>query len=55
MDHLLLLCWDAILIAVFFAFLWRKSTRGRILLTLKTLSIMVVGGVILGWIMYCVP
>lgn len=55
MDHLLLLLWDAVLISIFFAFLWRKSTRGRILLILKTLAIMAAGGVALAWIMYLVP
>ncbi len=55
MDHLFLLFWDAILISVFFAFLWRRSTRGRILLIVKTLSITLAGGLILGWVMYCVP
>jgi hypothetical protein len=55
MDHFLLLCWDALLVAVFFAFLWRSNARDRLFLGLKTFAIMVVGGTALGWIMYSVP
>ena len=55
MNHLLLLCWDALLVSVFFAFLWRNGTRDRLLLMVKTFAIMVVGGIAFGWIMYGVP
>jgi len=42
MDHLLLMIWHALLVSVFFAFLWRSSAVGRRNLFLKTFLIMVV-------------
>ena len=55
MDHLVLLLWHAILVSVFFAFLWRTTGAGRRKMFLKTLMIMVVGGFFLGWLMYPFP
>jgi hypothetical protein len=55
MDHLVLLFWHALLVSVFFAFLWRKTGAGRRKLFLKTLVIMVVGGFVLGWLMFPFP
>lgn len=55
MSHLLLLLWHAFLVSVFFAFLWRREGRERRLLFLKTFLIMVVGGLLLGWLMYPFP
>ena len=55
MDHVLLLVWHAFLISVFFAFLWRSDFRERRILFLKTFSIMVVGGILLGWLMFPFP
>ncbi|HSO21532.1 MAG TPA: hypothetical protein VLT81_01415 [Chondromyces sp.] len=55
MDHLLLMFWHALLVSVFFAFLWRSSGRGRRNLFLKTFLIMVVGSTVLGWLMYPFP
>ena len=55
MDHLILLLWHALLVSVFFAFLWRSNARGRRNLFLKTFLIMVVGGTLLGWLMYPFP
>ena len=55
MDHLILLIWHALLVSVFFAFLWRTNSSGRRLLFLKTFLIMVVGGTLLGWLMYPFP
>ena len=55
MDHLALLLWHAILVSVFFAFLWRSTAVGRRNLFLKTFLIMVVGGTVLGWLMYPFP
>ena len=48
MGHLLLLFWHALLVSVFFAFLWRKPMRERRVLFLKTFLIMVAGGLLLG-------
>jgi hypothetical protein len=53
--HLLLLFWHALLVAVFFAFLWRPTARERRVLFLKTFLIMVGGALLLGWLMYPFP
>jgi len=55
MDHLALLLWHALLVSVFFAFLWRSTALGRRNLFLKTFLIMVIGGTMLGWLMYPFP
>lgn len=55
MDHLLLLLWHALLLSVFFAFLWRYEARGRRRLFLKTFLILALGGIALGWLMLPVP
>jgi len=55
MDHLVLLVWHALLVSVFFAFLWRQTWADRRKLFLKTLGIMVVGAVLVGWLMYPFP
>jgi len=54
-DHLVLLVWHALLVALFFAFLWRRAPRDRWRLFLKTFAIMVVGGIALGWLMFPFP
>jgi len=54
-DHLLLMIWHALLVSVFFAFLWRRSSRDRLRLFAKAFVLMVVGSVVLGWLMYLVP
>jgi hypothetical protein len=55
MDHFLLLVWHALLVGVFFAFLWRSDRAGRRRLFLKTFLIMVGGAILLGWLMYPFP
>ncbi len=55
MDHMLLLVWHALLVSIFFAFLWRTGTRERRLLFIKTFLIMVLGSVALGWLMFPFP
>ena len=55
MDHLFLMLWHALLVSVFFAFLWRSTSAGRRKLFLKTFLIMVVGSSVLGWFMYPFP
>jgi hypothetical protein len=55
MDHLLLMFWHATLVSVFFAFLWRSDSSGRLKLFLKTLLIMTVGSTLLGWLMFPFP
>jgi len=54
-DHLLLLVWHALLASIFFAFLWRQTTRDRLILFFKTFLIMVMGGCLLGWLMFPFP
>lgn len=55
MDHGLLMIWHALLVAVFFAFLWRKEGRERKRLFLKVFGIMIAMGLVLGWLMYPFP
>ncbi len=55
MDHTLLLIWHALLVSLFFAFLWRDGARERRLLFFKTFLIMVLGSVALGWLMFPFP
>lgn len=55
MDHLFLMVWHALLVSLFFAFLWRTSAAGRRALFLKTFLIMVVGAAALGWLMFPFP
>jgi hypothetical protein len=55
MDHFLLLVWHALLVAVFFAFLWRSEPRERRNLFVKTFLIMMVGAIVLGWLMFPFP
>ena len=55
MDHFLLMIWHALLVSVFFAFLWRSDPRERRVLFLKTFVIMAVGAVVLGWLMFPFP
>jgi hypothetical protein len=55
MDHFLLMLWHAVLMAVFFAFLWRPDAKGRRRLVLKILLITVLGSTLLGWLMFPFP
>ena len=55
MDHLVLMLWHALLVSIFFAFLWRTDRKGRRNLFLKTFLIMALGGVVLSWLMYPFP
>lgn len=55
MDHFLLLAWHALLVSVFFAFLWRTRKQEQVRLFLKTFLVMVVGSLVLGWLMFPFP
>jgi hypothetical protein len=55
MDHLVLMVWHALLVSVFFAFLWRRTAAERRALFLKTFAIMAVGAILVGWLMYPFP
>lgn len=53
-DHFSLLVLHALLIAVFFAFLWKQGARERWRYFIKVFALLVAGAVALGWIMYAV-
>jgi len=53
-DHFSLLLLHALLIAVFFAFLWKPTARERWRYFFKVFGLLVAGAVALGWIMYAV-
>jgi hypothetical protein len=55
MDHFLLMVWHAVLMAVFFAFLWRSDRGNRRRLVLKILLITIAGSTVLGWLMFPFP
>lgn len=55
LDHFLLMVWEALLISVFFAFLWKPDAAGRKRFILKAMLIMVGGAIVLGWLMYPFP
>lgn len=55
MDHFFLMAWHAVLMAVFFAFLWRSEARSRRRLIVKILLFTVFGGTLLGWLMFPFP
>ena len=55
MDHFFLLIVQALLIAVFFAFLWKRDSRERLRYFLKVLAALVVGAIVLGWLMVPFP
>lgn len=55
MDHFLLLVVQAVLIAVFFSFLWKRDPRERLRYFFKVLAALVLGAVALGWLMLPFP
>jgi hypothetical protein len=55
MSHLLLMAIYALLLASFFALLWRQESRPRIRLFLQIFLGMMGGAVVLGWLMYFFP
>jgi cytochrome bd-type quinol oxidase subunit 2 len=55
LDHLLLMVLHALLIAVFFSFLWKHDRRERWRYFLKVFAALLLGAVALGWIMYPFP
>ncbi len=55
LDHLVLMVWHALLVSVFFAFLWRPDAAGRRRLFLKMFGILILGAIALGWLMYPFP
>jgi hypothetical protein len=54
-DHFSLMALDALLIAVFFAFLWKPTALERWRYFLKVFGLLLLGAVAVGWLMYGVP
>ncbi|NCO69520.1 MAG: hypothetical protein GW878_03235, partial [Acidobacteria bacterium] len=52
LDHLTLMILDALLIAVFFTFLWKKERRERWLYFFKVFGALVLGAIALAWLMF---
>ena len=55
LDHLSLMVLHAFLIAVFFAFLWKRDPRERWRYLLKVFAVLALGAVALGWLMFPFP
>lgn len=54
-DHFTLMLLHALLIAVFFSFLWKPERRERVRYFWKVLAILVLGAVAVGWLMFPFP
>ncbi len=55
LSHFLLMVVYSILVSLFFALLWRRGRRERIVLFLQMFAGMVGGGLALAWLMYPFP
>lgn len=55
LSHFLLMVLYALLVSLFFAFLWRRGRRERIKLFLQIFLGMVGGGLLVAWLMYPFP
>jgi hypothetical protein len=55
LSHFFLMVLYALLVSVFFAFLWRTEPRDRAKLFLQIFLGMVVGGLLVAWLMYPFP
>jgi hypothetical protein len=53
-DHFALLLLDALLIAVFFAFLWKPTARERWRYVGKVFGLLVAGAIVVGWLMLAI-
>ncbi|MCS7182808.1 MAG: hypothetical protein NZ869_06825 [Thermoanaerobaculum sp.] len=54
-DHFTLMTLHALLLAVFFSFLWKKDAAERRRYLIKVFLILLGGAVALGWLMYPFP
>jgi len=54
-DHFTLMLLHALLIAVFFSFLWKPERRERVRYFWKVLAILALGAVAVGWLMFPFP
>jgi len=55
LDHLSLMVLHALLISVFFSFLWKRDGQERWRYFLKVFGALVIGAILLGWAMYPFP
>jgi cytochrome bd-type quinol oxidase subunit 2 len=55
LSHFFLMVLFALIVSVFFAFLWRSERRERIKLFLQIFLGMVAGGLLVAWLMYPFP
>ena len=54
-DHLTLMTLHALLLAVFFAFLWKKDPGERKRYAVKVFLLLLLGAIAVGWLMYPFP
>ena len=54
-SHILLMTLYALLISAFFALLWRHDGRERLKLFVQLFFGMMIGGILIGWLMYPFP
>ena len=55
LSHFLLMVVYALLVSLFFSFLWRRGRRERVKLFLQIFLGMVGGGLLVAWLMYPFP
>lgn len=55
LSHFLLMVLYALIVSLFFTFLWRRERREQIRLFLQIFLGMVVGGLLVAWLMYPFP
>ncbi len=54
-DHFLIMAVYALLVSIFFAFVWRNERRDRLALFAKIFGALIVGGLAVAWLMYPFP
>lgn len=54
-DHFLIMAVYALLVSIFFAFVWRNERRERLVLFAKIFGALIVGGLAVAWLMYPFP
>jgi hypothetical protein len=54
-DHFVIMTLYAFLVSLFFALLWRNSSRERTALFVKLFLALVVGALVVAWLMYPFP
>jgi hypothetical protein len=55
MSHFALMCLYALILALFFAALWKRDRRQQVVLFLQVFIGLMGGAIVLGWIMYFLP